>query len=80
MSKLSKEELRKIINLKDQYSTLKTRLADIELEKINVINGITSIKSSFKNIEQSIVKKHGEGATIDLQTGEIKSNDKPDKV
>lgn len=71
MSKLNEEQLSQIKSLKEAHTSLRFRLADIEIEKHVIINQIKDIAKEFKDIERGIIEEHGKDATLNLQTGEI---------
>lgn len=78
MSKLNEDQLSQIKSLKEAHTSLRFRLADIEIEKHVIVNQIKEISKEFKDIEKEIIEEHGKNATLNLQTGEISNSEKPE--
>jgi chaperonin cofactor prefoldin len=76
MTKLKEEQLNQIKSLKEAHTSLRFRLADIEIEKHVVINQIKDVAKEFKEIEKAIIEEYGKDATLNLQTGEISNSEK----
>ena len=74
--KLEENELKKLKELNSSYGSLKLSLADVELQKLSVIEKIQSIKEKFQFMESELIKKYGKDSVIDLKTGEVKNKEK----
>jgi len=74
--KLEENELKKLKELNSSYGSLKLSLADVELQKLSVIEKIQSIKEKFQFMESELIKKYGKDSVIDLKTGEVKKKEK----
>jgi hypothetical protein len=68
---LEKEELDVIQNMNSEFSKMKMSLADVELQKYQIINAIDQLKSSFALHEKNLVDKYGVESVINIQTGEV---------
>jgi len=69
--KVTSEELQQLQTVQTQFQSLKLQLGDIELHKQSVINDINELKSQFKLIEESLMKKYGKDSVVNIKTGEI---------
>ena len=68
---LEKEELQKIQELNSEFTGMKIKLGEIELNKQNILNECNRIKASFAAQEMLLIDKYGVDCTINLQTGEV---------
>lgn len=74
MEKIETKELEKVNEINKEFMSLKTSVADAELQKHVALHKISSLQSEFKELEAELVKKYGDNVTINLETGEIKEN------
>ncbi len=74
MKKIETKELEKVNEINKEFMSLKTSIADSELQKHVALHKISSLQSEFKELEAELVKKYGDNVTINLETGEIKEN------
>ncbi len=75
--KLTKTELESINDLNKQFTQMKVQLGELEIQKEGLIQNVTMVRARFAQEEEKLIKKYGEDAVINLQTGEVsKSKDK----
>ena len=73
MSKqLSKEQLELLQGLQNQFNQAKFDIADTEIKKSALLNGLAEIQKKFGEQEQILMEEFGKDAVINLQTGEVK--------
>lgn len=72
MANLTAEELEFIQKGTQEFTKIKIKLGDIELNKQHLIKEANSIMDAFKNNEKVLIDKYGENALIDMQTGQVK--------
>jgi len=73
---VSQEELAKIQELNSEFNKAKLAIADVELQKNNLIRYVEEIKLQFSAHEKSLIEKYGEDAIINIQTGEVTHKEK----
>jgi len=71
VKKVTGEELQKLQTIQTQFQGLKLQLGDIELHKQSVIQDVNELKSQFKLLEESLMKKYGDNSVVNIKTGEI---------
>jgi hypothetical protein len=72
---LTQEELAYLQELRNDYTTAKMELADIELAKHAQLVKIDEIKQMFRANEEVLISKYGENSVINIQTGEVKEKE-----
>ena len=73
MSKqLSKEQLELLQGLQNEFNQAKFDIADTEIKKSALLNGLAEIQKKFAEQEQILMGEFGKDAIINLQTGEVK--------
>lgn len=72
---LTQEELAYLQELRNDYTTAKMELADIELAKHAQLIKIDEIKQMFIANEEVLISKYGENSVINIQTGEVKEKE-----
>tara|TARA_R110000803_G_scaffold95241_6_gene163064 strand:- start:324 stop:593 length:270 start_codon:yes stop_codon:yes gene_type:complete len=73
MSKqLSKEQLELLQGLQNDFNQTKMEIADCEIKKSGLINGLSEIQKKFTEQEKILTKEFGDNSIINLQTGEVK--------
>jgi allophanate hydrolase subunit 1 len=72
MNKLTKKELERIQELVNSFNKLKISLGDTVIQQNALMSDISEMKSEYALEEQKLMKKYGEDAVINIQTGEIK--------
>jgi len=72
MNKLTKKELERIQELVNSFNKLKISLGDTVIQKNALMSDISEMKAEYALEEQKLIKKYGEDAVINIQTGEIK--------
>lgn len=65
------EEIERIQEMNSRFNQAKIAIADCELQKESVLKHIESLKIEFNVYEKDLVRKYGQGASINIQTGEI---------
>jgi hypothetical protein len=76
--KLTDEELQQIKTIRQQYTNLALALGNVELQKINIENeklnlmdALDQLKEAEMKIAKELTEKYGEGASINMETGDI---------
>jgi len=69
---LSKEQLELLQGLQNEFNQAKINIADTEIKKAALLNGLSEVQKKFAEQEQILMKEFGENAVINLQTGEVK--------
>jgi|TARA_R110000744_G_scaffold270104_2_gene383370 allophanate hydrolase subunit 1 len=72
MNKLTKKELERIQELVNSFNKLKISLGDTVIQQNSLMSEISEMKAEYALEEQKLMKKYGEDAVINIQTGEIK--------
>tara|TARA_R110000823_G_scaffold247706_1_gene371432 strand:- start:230 stop:460 length:231 start_codon:yes stop_codon:yes gene_type:complete len=72
MNKLTKKELERIQELVNSFNKLKISLGDTVIQQNALMSDISEMKAEYALEEQKLMKKYGEEAVINIQTGEIK--------
>jgi|TARA_R110000787_G_C13273264_1_gene431694 allophanate hydrolase subunit 1 len=72
MNKLTKKELERIQELVNSFNKLKISLGDTVIQQNALMSDISEMKAEYALEEQKLMKKYGEDAVINIQTGEIK--------
>ena len=72
MNKLTKKELERIQELVNSLNKLKISLGDTVIQQNALMSDISEMKAEYALEEQKLIKKYGEDAVINIQTGEIK--------
>ena len=72
MNKLTQEELETIQGLVNSYNKLKVSLGETVIRQNELRSEIADMKVEYAKEEDKLVKKYGEDAVINIQTGEIK--------
>jgi hypothetical protein len=69
--KLTSEELEFIKNGTTQYNAIKSKIGDLEIQKIKLINEADAIFKAFLFNEKTLIEKYGENAVINMESGEV---------
>jgi hypothetical protein len=69
--KLTSEELDFIKNGTAQYNAVKSKIGDLEIQKVKLINEADAIVKAFLVNEKALIEKYGEQAVINLESGEV---------
>jgi hypothetical protein len=72
MKKLTNEELERIQGLVTSFNKLKISLGDTVIQQNKLMSEIDEMKIEYTKEEKKLIKKYGEDAVINVQTGEIK--------
>ena len=73
MEKLTKKELELLQGLVTEYNNVKIRIADTFIAQDALLKEIEAMKSSYIKEEKKLLKKYGDDAVINVQTGEVKN-------
>lgn len=73
MEKLTKEELELLQGLVTEYNNVKIRIADTFIAQDALLKEIEAMKASYIKEEKKLLKKYGDDAVINVQTGEVKN-------
>jgi len=68
---LENDELKAIQSMNETFSKMKLSLADVELQKHQIIQAIDDLKAKFAVHEKALVEKYGNDTVINIQTGEV---------
>lgn len=71
IGQLSPAELTKIQNNRTELNKLRYTLGSIEMEKYNLLKKIDELQYESKVMENKIIKKFGDKAVINTQSGEV---------
>ena len=72
MQNLTTEELERIQGLVTSFNKLKISLGDTVIQQNKLLSEVSDMKIEYAKEEEKLVKKYGEDAVINIQTGEIK--------
>tara|TARA_R100000773_G_C4204313_1_gene105679 strand:- start:581 stop:826 length:246 start_codon:yes stop_codon:yes gene_type:complete len=79
MKKITDEELKNLQTLNAEFNKVKTQLGDLTLQKHGLCLKVEELKKAFQGAEKDLMKKYGEQAVINLETGEVKEKEKDGK-
>ena len=72
MSKaLTEKELETIQGLVNEFNQAKIKLGDTVISQASLIKQVEELKATYSKQEQSLIKKYGADAVINIETGEI---------
>lgn len=74
--KLSQEEHQKLLQLTQQKQEIELRIGKLEFAKFEAVKSLDENKASLKTQELKLIEKYGRDVSINLETGQIKNNDK----
>jgi len=69
--KVATEELQTMRTLHTEFNKTKMALGELELQKLDVIRHIGSIKEQFGVEEKKLIEKYGPDSILNMDTGEI---------
>lgn len=72
MQNLTTEELERIQGLVTSFNKLKISLGETVIQQNRLMAEVSDMKIEYAKEEEKLVKKYGEDAVINIQTGEIK--------
>lgn len=75
MKELSKEELELLQGLVTDYNNVKIRIADTFIAQDALLKEIESMKAAYIKEEKKLLKKYGDDAVINVQTGKVTNGD-----
>jgi len=68
---LTPEELSKIQEMNNEFTKAKIAIGDLEMQKLNVLKSIDSLRADFSKHELELISKYGQDSVINIQTGEV---------
>tara|TARA_R110002020_G_scaffold46356_5_gene131960 strand:+ start:395 stop:634 length:240 start_codon:yes stop_codon:yes gene_type:complete len=71
MDKITDEELAKVQAFVTEFNTLKMQIGDASLAQCNLVTQVDSLKEEYNTYELELMKKYGEDAILNVQTGAI---------
>jgi len=71
MDKITDEELAKVQAFVTEFNTLKMQIGDAALAQCNLVTKVDSLKEEYNTYEVELMKKYGEDAILNVQTGAI---------
>ena len=77
--KLSQEELQEIQSLNQEFVETKVKLADVVYNEKILIDRLDNLKQQFASVEQKLIQKYGDNATINLKDGTVTPPKEPNK-
>ncbi len=69
--KLDEKELETIREMQGEFQKAKLALADLELNKYQLLKTIDVLKVDFGKHEKELIDKYGADSVINVQTGEV---------
>ena len=69
--KVETQELQAIRTLHTEFNKTKMALGELELQKIDVIRQIGTLKEQFGVEEKKLIDKYGPDSVLNMDTGEI---------
>lgn len=78
VTKLTAEELQFVQQGTADYKAIKSKIGDLEIQKLSLLRQADLIVEAFKNNEKALIEKYGETAIINMQTGEVTHKEKTD--
>lgn len=76
MAKLEQQELETLRSLQNDFTKSKIALGELEIQKAQVLEGLSNMKLRFAEQEKILADKYGGDAVINMQTGEITKKEK----
>jgi len=74
MEKLTTEELNSVQGFVNEFNTLKMQIGDAVLAQTALVGKVDALKKKYNEYELSLMKKYGEDAVVNVQSGEITRN------
>jgi hypothetical protein len=74
MKKLSEKELSELTHLTKMHSELRNRVSELALANFRALSHLESIDHQLNEKRSALAKKYGEGASINMETGEVNVN------
>jgi hypothetical protein len=71
MEKITDDELAKVQSFVTEFNTLKMQIGDAALAQCNLVAQVDSLKEEYNKYELELMKKYGEDAILNVQTGAI---------
>lgn len=71
ITKLTAEELQFVKQGTADYQAIKSKVGDLEIQKLALLRQADAIIDAFRANEKSLIEKYGETAIINMQTGEV---------
>ena len=71
MQNLTTEELERIQGLVTSFNKLKISLGETVIQQNRLMAEVSDMKIEYAKEEEKLVKKYGEDAVINVQTGEV---------
>jgi uncharacterized protein with gpF-like domain len=77
---LTQEELEKIKAINSRLAKAKMAIADIEIEKSQILREIDSMYFEISSHEKSLIEKYGEDMVVNIQTGQVTKKEAKPKM
>jgi hypothetical protein len=74
MKKLSEKELTELSHLNKLHSEFRSRVSELALAHFRAVANLDSIDNQLYEKRSALAKKFGEGASINMETGEVNVN------
>ena len=79
MEKLTQEELSDLQKVVQQFNQAKMQLGETVIAQENLLASVKEIKTSYSDIEKSLMETYGNDASINIETGEISKEAKKEE-
>lgn len=77
---LTQEELEKIKAINSRLAKAKMAIADIEIEKSQILREIDSMYFEISSHEKSLIEKYGDDMVVNIQTGQVTKKEAKPKM
>tara|TARA_R110000803_G_scaffold13005_2_gene36787 strand:+ start:227 stop:478 length:252 start_codon:yes stop_codon:yes gene_type:complete len=74
--KLTSKELETIQGLVNDFNQTKIKLGDTVISQASLLKQVEELKVAYAKQEKSLIKKYGEDAVINIETGEVSEKEK----
>ena len=71
--KLTDKELESIQKSQNDFTMAKLKIADVEMQKVQILAELDKIKAEFAVFEEELIAKYGKDSSINMQTGEVRT-------
>jgi hypothetical protein len=78
--KLTKNELETIQSLVNEFNQTKIKLGDTVISQATLLKKVEELKISYAKQEQGLIKKYGDDAVINIETGEVSEKEKEEPL
>jgi|TARA_B100000780_G_scaffold260357_1_gene212012 hypothetical protein len=76
MKNLSEKELKTVQDLVAEFNQAKIQLGDTVISQNALMTKVAELKVSYAKQEEKLIKKYGKDSVINIQTGEVTTEEK----